>query len=68
MSVKIRPYGKGGWEVDIRLRLPDGGVVRERTSILVAHRIEQQGPPQETDKTTAFIRYRLRYVVFEKLR
>ena len=36
--------------------------------ILVAHRIEQQGPPQETDKTTAFIRYRLRYVVFEKLR
>ncbi|HUL72984.1 MAG TPA: site-specific integrase [Vicinamibacterales bacterium] len=36
MSVKIRPYGKGGWEVDIRLRLPDGSVVRERTKSPVA--------------------------------
>ena len=36
--------------------------------ILVAHRIEQQGPPQETDRATAFIRYHLRYVLFEKLR
>jgi hypothetical protein len=35
--------------------------------ILVAHRIEQQGPPQETDRTTAFIHYRLRYVLFQKL-
>jgi len=34
--------------------------------ILVAHRIEQQAPPQETDKTTAFIRYHLRYVFFER--
>ena len=36
MSVKIRPYGKGGWEVDIRLRLPDGSVVRERTKSPIA--------------------------------
>jgi Cu/Ag efflux protein CusF len=36
--------------------------------ILVAHRIEQQGPPQETERTTAFVRYRLRYVLFEQLR
>jgi len=36
--------------------------------ILVAHRIDQQGPPQESDRATAFIRYRLRYVLFEKLR
>ncbi len=37
--------------------------------ILVAHRIEQQGPPQEiTAKTTAFIRYHLGYVLFEKSR
>jgi Cu/Ag efflux protein CusF len=35
--------------------------------ILVAHRIEQQGPPPETDKTTAFVRYHLRYVLFERL-
>ncbi len=38
------------------------------SGILVAHRIEQQGPPQETDRATAFIRYHLRYVLFERLR
>jgi len=47
-----------------------GSVVRvsyeAANGILVAHRIDQQGPPQETDKATAFIRYRLRYVLFEK--
>ena len=31
MSVKVRPYVNGGWEVDIRFRLPDGTVFRERT-------------------------------------
>jgi hypothetical protein len=36
------------------------------SGVLVAHRIEQQGPPQETDKATAFVRYHLRYVLFEK--
>jgi len=30
MSVKIRPYINGGWEVDIRVRRPDGTVDRER--------------------------------------
>ncbi len=35
--------------------------------MLVAHRIEQQGPPQETDRATAFVRYHLRYVLFEKV-
>ena len=29
--VKVRPYRRGGWEVDIRVRLPDGKVHRERT-------------------------------------
>ena len=24
MSVKVRPYRKGGWEVDIRFDWPDG--------------------------------------------
>jgi hypothetical protein len=31
--VKVRPYrkrGKQGWEVDVRVRLPDGSWVRER--------------------------------------
>ena len=36
--------------------------------ILIAHRIDQQGPPQETDRATAFIRYHLRYVLFERSR
>lgn len=30
MSVTIRPYVNGGWEVDIRVELPDGSVLRER--------------------------------------
>lgn len=30
MTVKVRPYRRGGWEVDIRLRLPDGTLHRER--------------------------------------
>ena len=30
MSVKIRPYRNGGWEVDIQFRLPDGRRHRER--------------------------------------
>ena len=30
MSVTLRPYRSGGWEVDIALRLPDGSRHRER--------------------------------------
>lgn len=30
MSVTIRPYVNGGWEVDIRVQLPDGTLIRER--------------------------------------
>ena len=30
MSVRITPYRKGGWEVDIRMRLADGTRYRER--------------------------------------
>jgi hypothetical protein len=30
MSVTVRPYVTGGWEVDIRVELPDGTMVRER--------------------------------------
>src|SRR5829696_4892999 len=30
MSVTVRPYADGGWEVDIRVTLPDGSVLRER--------------------------------------
>jgi hypothetical protein len=30
MSVTIRPYVNGGWEVDIRILLPDGTDIRDR--------------------------------------
>ena len=30
MTVKIRPYRKGGWEVDIMILLEDGQRYRER--------------------------------------
>ena len=30
MSVTVRPCVNGGWEVDIRVQLPDGSVIRER--------------------------------------
>src|SRR5689334_130055 len=30
MSVTVRPYVNGGWEVDIRIELPDGTTIRER--------------------------------------
>jgi integrase len=30
MSVTVRPYATGGWEVDIRVVLSDGTVIRER--------------------------------------
>ena len=31
MSVKVRPYRSGGWEVDITFRLPNGHKHRERS-------------------------------------
>ncbi len=31
MSVTVRPYRRGGWEVDITFRLPDGRRHRERS-------------------------------------
>jgi hypothetical protein len=37
------------------------------SGVLLAHRIEQLGPPQETGMGTSFIHYRLRYVLFQKI-
>jgi integrase len=36
MSVTIRPYGKNSWEVDIRVRCPDGTMLRERRKAALA--------------------------------
>ena len=30
MSVTIRPYKRGGWEVDVRVVMPDGSLTRQR--------------------------------------
>jgi integrase len=38
MTVKLRPYRQGGWEVDIRIRLADGRVHRERRKSPVSSR------------------------------
>ena len=36
MSVKVRLYRNGGWEVDITFRLPDGSRMRERSKAPIA--------------------------------
>ena len=35
MSVRIRPYRRGGWEADIRIVLPTGSEYRERKRVSV---------------------------------
>src|SRR3954468_23302358 len=42
MSVTVRPYVDGGWEVDIRIALPDGTVLRERRKAPTASRSAAQ--------------------------
>ena len=36
MSVKVRPYRRGGWEVDVTVRLPNGSRWRERSKAPVS--------------------------------
>ena len=38
MNVKVRRYKRGGWEVDVTIRLPDGQRFRERTRAAVRSR------------------------------
>ena len=40
MSVKVRPYVNGGWEVDVALTLPDGRKIRDRRKAPVSTRTE----------------------------
>ena len=59
MSVTVRPYKRGGWEVDVTVRLPNGRRFRERSRTTVRSRsaatrwgenrerhLLQNGPPQ----------------------
>jgi excisionase family DNA binding protein len=42
MSVTVRPYVNGGWEVDIRVQLPDGSVIRERKKASATSKLAAQ--------------------------
>jgi hypothetical protein len=42
MSVTVRPYANGGWEVDIRVQLPDGRMVRERKKSSASSKLAAQ--------------------------
>ena len=42
MSVKVRPYRRGGWEVDVRVHLPTGTLRRERKKISLTSRTAAQ--------------------------
>jgi hypothetical protein len=75
MSVTLRPYRKGGWEVDITIRLPDGTQYRERKraarfSKSAAHRwaqdreryLLQHGPPAAQKEVPTFEAFAPRFV------
>ena len=75
MSITVRPYRSGGWEVDITIRLPDGSQYRERKrasrfSKSGAQRwaedreryLLQHGPPTAKKEVPTFDRFAPRFV------
>ena len=75
MSVTLRPYRSGGWEVDITIRLPDGSQYRERKrasrfSKSAAHRwaedreryLLQHGPPTANKEVPTLEAFAPRFV------
>jgi hypothetical protein len=75
MSVTLRPYRSGGWEVDITIRLPDGSHYRERKrasrfSKSAAYRwaedreryLLQHGPPTINKEVATLETFALRFV------
>jgi integrase len=50
MSVKIRPYKRGGWEVDITFRLPNGRRYRERSKAPMASKSTAQRWGQDRER------------------
>jgi integrase len=75
MSVRIRPYRGGGWEVDIAFRLPNGSRLRERskapvTSKSAAYRwgedrerhLVQHGPQQPKQEVPTLQQFAERFV------
>lgn len=51
MSVTVRPYRRGGWEVDLRVILPNGSVHRQRRKAPVSGKsaAERWGEDRERD-------------------
>jgi integrase len=75
MSVKIRPYRTGGWEVDITVRLPNGSRLRERSKAPVSSKsaaqrwgedrerhLLQHGPPQPPKEVPTLETFAPRFV------
>jgi hypothetical protein len=75
MSVKIRPYRNGGWEVDITFRLPGGRKYRERCKAPVPSRtgalrwgqgreqhLLQHGPPQPKREVPTLEQFAPRFI------
>ena len=50
MSVKIRPFRSGGWEVDIRVLLPNGEELRERKKAPVTSKSGAQRWGQDRER------------------
>jgi integrase len=50
MTVRVRPYRKGGWEVDIVIRLDNGGTFRERRKSPVASKSGSQRWGQDRER------------------
>lgn len=75
MSVTIRPYRRGGWEVDIRTKLPDGTRFRERSRAPVSSKtaaqlwgedrerhLVQHGLPQQQKEVPTFAEFAPRFI------
>ena len=50
MSAKIRKYRRGGWEVDVTARLPDGTEIRERRKARVSSKSAAQRWGEERER------------------
>ena len=50
MSVKVRPYRKGGWEVDLRVILPDGTEHRQRRKCPLGSKLAAQRWGEERER------------------
>ena len=75
MSVKVRPYRRGGWEVDVTVRLPNGSRRRERSKAPVSSKsaaqrwgedrerhLLQHGPPQPLKEVPTLETFAPRFV------